>query len=112
MINLNNKQFKSINNTDNGETDNLTIFNYQQNGKIIWATYSGWSISFGTLMGTMEEDSGIIFKYQHYNINNEYKTGKCTSNLEILSNNKIRFHEKWQWTNGDKSHGKSIIEEI
>lgn len=34
------------------------------------------------------------------------------STPEILSNGKIRLLEQWQWTNGDNSTGKSIIEEI
>lgn len=39
-------------------------------------------------------------------------TGVCKSIPEILSNGKIRLYEKWKWTSGDKSEGKSIIEEI
>jgi len=112
MINLNNKKFRSVSNTDNGEVDEATIFEYHQNGKIIWATYSGGSIEFGTLMGTMDENGVISFNYQHYNNDDEYKIGKCVSTPQILSNNKIRYYEKWQWLNGDKSSGESIIEEV
>jgi len=39
-------------------------------------------------------------------------TGKCTSIPEILSNGKVRLHEEWEWTSGDKSRGCSIIEEL
>lgn len=39
-------------------------------------------------------------------------TGICNSKLEILHNGKIRLHETWQWTSGDKSKGESIIEEV
>jgi hypothetical protein len=38
--------------------------------------------------------------------------GICTSTPELMPNNKIRLHEKWQWTNGDKSSGESIVEEV
>jgi hypothetical protein len=34
------------------------------------------------------------------------------SRPEILANGKIRLHESWEWTSGDKSTGKSIIEEL
>jgi hypothetical protein len=38
-------------------------------------------------------------------------TGICISKPEILENGKIRLHEFWEWTSGDKSKGTSIIEE-
>jgi len=38
-------------------------------------------------------------------------TGVCTSKPEFLANGKIRLHESWKWTSGDKSEGKSINEE-
>jgi hypothetical protein len=38
-------------------------------------------------------------------------TGICHSKPEILSNGKIRLYEEWKWTSGDKSGGKSILEE-
>jgi hypothetical protein len=39
-------------------------------------------------------------------------TGVCHSKPEILKNGKIRLHETWQWTSGDQSKGKSILEEV
>ena len=39
-------------------------------------------------------------------------TGTCISTPEILETGKIRLHEKWQWTSGDKSKGESIIDEM
>jgi hypothetical protein len=29
-----------------------------------------------------------------------------------LPNGRLRLHEEWQWTNGDLSKGRSIVEEI
>ena len=39
-------------------------------------------------------------------------TGICYSKPEVQSNGKIRLHETWKWTSGDKSNGESILEEI
>jgi len=39
-------------------------------------------------------------------------TGTCFSKPEIMDNGKIRLHETWKWTSGDKSKGNSILEEI
>jgi hypothetical protein len=49
--------------------------------------------------------------YHQVNYNGELMTGICQSTPEILPNGKIRLHEKWEWTSGDKSKGTSIIEE-
>ena len=51
-------------------------------------------------------------RYHQVNTNGELMTGICTSKPELLSNGKIRLHEKWQWTSGDKSKGTSILEEL
>ena len=50
--------------------------------------------------------------YHQINKQNEIMTGICFSIPEILSDGKIRLHEKWTWTSGDKSEGYSVIEEI
>ena len=38
-------------------------------------------------------------------------TGICQSTPELLPNGKLRLHEAWQWTAGDRSKGSSVIEE-
>jgi hypothetical protein len=50
-------------------------------------------------------------RYHQVNDNGELMTGTCQSAPEILPNGKIRLHERWDWTSGDKSKGRSIIEE-
>jgi hypothetical protein len=51
-------------------------------------------------------------RYHQINHNNELMTGLCKSKPEMLENGKIRLHETWEWTSGDKSKGQSIIEEL
>jgi len=111
-MNYNGKKFRSIASTSNGEVDSETIFEYHQNGKIIWGTYQGGQIDFGTLMGTVAETGKLQFNYQHYNREGTYMTGKCISTPQILPDQRIRLTEKWQWTCKDHSSGTSVIEEI
>ena len=111
MINYNNKLFKPINNTDNGETSNETIFRYKQTGNILTAEYAGGKIIFGHLIGLVDENGNIEMRYHQVNNQGELMTGICYSKPEQLANGKIRLHETWQWTSGDKSKGQSIIEE-
>lgn len=111
MINYNNKSFRVVNNTENGETSSETIFHYKQRNNIITAEYAGGKIKQGQLIGIVDEEGYIELRYHQVNDKNELVTGICNSRPEILPNGKIRLHETWQWTSGDKSRGASIIDE-
>lgn len=112
MIDYNNKKFRPISNTENGETSEETIFNYKQVGNILTSEYSGGEILKGHLIGLVAINGNIEMRYHQINIKNEIMTGFCHSTPEVLDNGKIRLYENWQWTSGDKSSGKSVIEEI
>lgn len=111
-INYDNRKFRSNENTENGEVSAETIFHYHQKDGIVWATYEGGSIQFGTLIAKVREENHLEMRYSHVNTNGELKTGKCHSSPEILPDGRLRLHENWQWTGQDQSSGQSIIEEI
>lgn len=110
--NLEGKVFRSLANTDNGEVDGDTRFQYHQKGDIVWATYEGGQVRFGTLSGYMETNGDLHFRYQHQNLAGEFMTGKCHSIPSESTNDKIRYEEHWTWTSGDQSSGTSMIEEV
>ena len=102
--------FRSVSNSKNGEVSSNTIFEYRQNDNIIWATYQGGDIIFGTLSGRIENNK-LIFNYQHQNLQGNFKTGKCQSIIEMYKG-KLILKESWEWTCDDFSKGESILEEI
>ena len=110
-MNYNGKIFRPIQTSENSETSNNTVFHYKQNGNVLTSKYSGGNIKEGHLIGTVSRDGIIDMRYHQVNLQNELMTGICISTPEILPNGKIRLHEKWKWTSGDKSVGESIIEE-
>ena len=110
-INYDNKKFRPIQNTQNGETSEETIFEYKQNGNILTSEYSGGKIQKGHLLGLVDDNGAIEMRYHQVNDNGQLMTGICFSKSEIVGNGKIRLHETWQWTSGDKSKGNSILEE-
>ncbi|WP_343531753.1 n-acetylglutamate synthase [Pedobacter sp.] len=112
MINYDQKIFRPINNTENGETSNETIFVYTQVGNILTSTYSGGKIVSGHLIGLVDEQGNINMRYHQVNNRGELMTGRCQSTPEILPDGRIKLHETWEWTSGDYSKGQSIIEEI
>ena len=111
MINYNDKIFRPIVNSENGETSNETVFIYKQTGNILTSEYSGGKIIKGHFIGLVDENGGIEMRYHQVNQKGELMTGICKSKPEILENGKIRLHESWEWTSGDKSKGQSIIQE-
>jgi hypothetical protein len=111
-MNYNNKRFSPIQNSENGETSEETIFEYKQVGNILTSQYKGGQIEKGHLIGLVDENGKIEMRYHQVNKKGELMTGICFSSPEIIKNGKIRLYETWEWTSGDCSKGKSIIEEL
>ena len=63
------------------------------------------------MVGYVHQNGELDFYYEHINIRNEIRVGKCHSIPQINDNGKIELHEEWQWINGDCSTGSSIVVE-
>lgn len=111
-MNYDGKIFKSVGNSEGGDVGPETVFHYHQDGNIVWAEYSGGSVLRGHLIAICDADGVLDMRYQHVNSSVELMTGECRSTPQILSDGRIRFHEKWKWTCGDHSTGESVIEEV
>lgn len=111
-MNYDGKKFQNLSTTDNGEVDGDTIFEYFQKGKRLTGKYSGGSIVYGQIVGLVDDQGNLHFRYQHLNNRDELQSGICDSKPEILPDGKIRLHETWQWTCGQQTKGRSIVEEI
>jgi hypothetical protein len=112
QFDYNGRVFRSIANSGNGEVSAETIFHYRQRGNIVWATYEGGSIAFGTLIAKMDPNGVLSMRYSHVNNSGALMTGECVSTPELLSDGRYRLHERWQWTSGDRTSGESVIEEV
>jgi hypothetical protein len=79
---------------------------------IVWAEYAGGLIVKGSLIATVQADGVLDARYQHVNTSGELMTGQCRSTPEVLPDGRLRLHERWQWTSGDRSEGRSVVEEV
>lgn len=111
-IDYDGRHFRSVSNSANGEVDAETRFTYHQQGDLVWATYTGGAIRFGTLVAIADARGRLDMRYSHVNADGELMTGVCTSEPELLPDGRLRLHERWRWTSGDYSEGTSIVEEI
>lgn len=108
----NNKRFRALENSDNGQVAEGLIFHYRQEGDMLTCEYAGGEIVKGHLIGLVDPSGVIQMRYHQLDTSGQLMTGKCTSTPEVMENEKIRLHEVWQWTSGDLSNGTSVLEEI
>ena len=111
-INYDGRDFRSMANSDGGDVDAETAFHYHQRDNIVWATYAGGSVVFGTLVATVDVDGNLDMRYHHVALDGSFKSGRCRSRPEILPDGRLRLHEEWQWTDGAAGAGSSVIEEV
>jgi len=52
-MNYDNRKFRLVENTGTGEVGGNTFFHYHQDGKIVWAEYSGGEIVKGNLIAML-----------------------------------------------------------
>ncbi len=112
MLNYDGRVFRAVSNSENGETSNETVFKYRQTGHVLTASYAGGRIQTGHLLGVVDSEGLIELRYHQVSDRGELMTGRCTSTPELLSDGRVRLHENWQWTSGDQSSGRSVIEEV
>jgi hypothetical protein len=110
-INYHGRTFAGVSNTPNGQVSGETLFEYSQFGDILIASYSGGSIKNGHMTGLVNEDNSLHFTYHHIDINGQLRSGYCNSIPEMLTNGRIRLHERWEWTYGGEGRGESVVEE-
>jgi hypothetical protein len=112
IIDFNNKKFKALSNSENGEVSEDTVFHYHQDMELIWADYSGGNVINGFLVGKIQGTNNLEFVYQHVNSKMEIMTGKCSSKASKDNAGKIVLEEEWQWTCNNFSKGKSRLIEL
>ena len=111
-INYHNRKFAGVSNSPNGQVTGDTVFEYQQEGNILKATYRGGGIKSGYMLGKVNPDGTLYFLYHHLDENQNLRSGCCFSRPKVLEDGRIRLYENWEWTHGGAGEGESIVEEI
>ena len=111
-ISYSGRRFCPTENSATGEVGPGTVFSYEQDGDVVSATYRGGDVRFGSLVATADAEGNLDARYQHVNTSGELMTGECRTRPEVLPDGRMRLHEEWRWTSGDRSSGRSVVEEI
>lgn len=102
----------SVDAAPSGDVGPDTRFRYHQDGDVVWATYGGGRVQFGTMIAAVSADGTLEARYQQVSHDGTIKTGRCRSTPEFLPDGRVRLHEEWAWTEGDLGSGSSIVEEL
>ncbi len=111
-ISYDGRRFRAIQNSPTGEVGEETVFEYHQEGHVVWATYRGGAVALGTLVATADAEGRLDLRFGHVNDLGAVMTGVCETTPEVLPDGRLRLHERWRWTSGDGSEGTSTLEEI
>ncbi len=107
---LDGRVFAAIENSADGQVDGSTRFHYRESAGVVSAVYAGGNIVHGRLVGTREEDR-LSFRYVQLDVNGATSSGRCTSQLTVLADGRIRADETWAWESGSGA-GSSVVEEV
>lgn len=111
-INFHNKKLGLLDNSNNGEASNQTIFHYQQKGNLVTADYQGGSIQYGKIIARQLANNDLDMLYQCMTTDGELRAGKAYAKTSLRVDGKIQLNLDWEWLNGDSSSGTSVYVEI
>jgi hypothetical protein len=111
-VDYNDRFFRGLANSEGGDVGGETLFHYRQQGDVVWATYEGGAVRFGTLTALVREDGRLDVRYQQVAASGEFKAGRCVSVPEVLPDGRLCLHESWRWTEGGVGSGHSRVIEV
>ncbi|WP_100610811.1 hypothetical protein [Confluentibacter lentus] len=109
-FNFNNKRFALIQNSDSGQVNSETVFEYKQDGNLVTADYFGGTIRYGKIIAALKDDE-LNMLYQCLTTDNELKAGKATAKISVTDTGKMKMNLNWEWlTNGNEKGASEYIE--
>lgn len=105
-FNFNNKTFLLVENSENGTTNNDTIFKYHQDGNLVTADYSGGTIKYGKIISVLDQNQ-LDMRYQCVTMENELKSGKAIADISYNEQGKINLKLHWEWIDDSNKKGTS-----
>ncbi len=100
-INFNNKTFSLVVNSENGQVNSETVFEYKQNGDLVTADYHGGSIVYGKIIAKLN-GAQLDMLYQCLTTADELKAGRAIADITFTEQHKIKLRLNWEWL-GDKN---------
>lgn len=111
-IDYNGRRFRGVKNYDSGDLTRETLFEYYQEGLVVWGTFSGGGVLKGVLLARVLDDDSLDMVWQYVNRSGQLVRGTCLSCPQLLPDGRLRLHESWIIECEKQVAGESVIEEI
>ncbi len=108
---FNNKKFALIENSESGQVNSETVFEYRQDSNLVTADYFGGTIKYGKIIADLKVDE-LNMLYQCLTTDNLLKAGKAVAKISLTSEGKIKLSLDWEWLTKGNEKGKSEYIEI
>ena len=106
-IDFHNKSFSLIENSEKGTVNKDTIFEFQQAGDLVTATYYGGPVKMGKIIALLKNDT-LDMRYHCVTSENDLKAGKAIAKIAQTDLGKIKLTLHWEWL--DSTNEKGISE--
>lgn len=110
-IDYNNRRFLGVVNYDEGDFNRETVFDYHQTADVVWGTFRGGGVLFGTFVAAVGTNDHLDMRWSYVCTDRTLKTGTCACAPEVLPDGRLRVHEYWTTTTGTLTEGTSVLEE-
>jgi hypothetical protein len=108
-FNFDNKRFVLIQNSESGQVNSETIFEYKQQDNLVMVDYFGGTIKYGKIIADLKDDE-LNMLYECLTTDNQLKAGKATAKISLSDNAKIKLNLLWEWlTNGNEKGNSEYI---
>jgi hypothetical protein len=82
--------------SEQAEASAATVFEYHEDGDVVWARYQGGAVRLGFLVGTRAGDP-LDFRDSQLNEGGETSNGHCSTTISVLPDGRLRLSEHWTW---------------
>jgi hypothetical protein len=107
---LNGRRFAPEAPVTGGDVGMDTLFEYRQDGQMIWAEYQGGDVRRGFLVG-VRDGAVLQFRYCQLAVDGSTSTGRCTSKVSVREDARVVLREDWAWESR-AGGGTSVLVEV
>lgn len=108
---LNGVSMRTASVSDTSEVSGDTVFVFKQIEDVFSASYRGGAIIDGYLIGRLQPDGALEFRYVQADTHGNLDAGVSKGSLSRLADGRLRITENFQWITRAGS-GQNIFEEI
>ena len=110
MISYHDKYFGMLSSSTGAS--NATVFHYLHAGTVSWGTFEDGTVRQGVMVATVNATGVLDLRYAYVNLEHQLVSGTSLSTPTVLDDGRIRLHEDFQFTSGDRAKGVSYVEEM